>query len=280
MKKNKIDTSNVDFEALVRTLLKLDPAALASMDNETGKTAVGLQIFVRITVARAIGSVWAPEDAIFRLYSDQQARAAGWPDAATMNLSTIFAFALVRASRKARGLRDIPLYPVDIREAEAPRMRAPDKLLTASEYAAVATTLFKDDILAMRDAASFPAPSSTSYCALVREWLGIKPQYLVRPWYTTRCDADAAFAHNPDGAVSYGMASMLMSVLEAYQAAAAKKIDKISLMVVDDRNYEGRECAKRVNIGALLTGALLNEGTRDIGFFVLKVARRRARTLH
>ncbi|MCX8254011.1 MAG: hypothetical protein OTI36_08515 [Beijerinckiaceae bacterium] len=266
----------MEFKALVYDLLGLDPAALAKMDVETNSIAAGLNLLVRQMLQRAIERISATNEAAFRLCNSVSAKALN-QDEAMCDLSTLFEFALVSVARTVRGLSHIPLCPAtEVIDLDPHRGGS---VWTASECAAVAVTLLKDDILKARDLSGPGVAQSMSICDLVKRQLGLIPKDLVRPLYATQREANRAFARDPEGQVIVGLAAFLVRMIGMFQAAAAQNVDSIRLLIWD--RTVGRESLVRLsNISTLLAAALLAEEGRNIAFLVQSSAPAHSSALH
>lgn len=271
--------AHLEFKALVFEYLGLDPDKLAAIDTETNSVAGGLNNFMRKTLERAIRSVWAPDGAVFQLRTDDAAKALGWPDAATHDLSELFAYALVRAARKARGLPYMPLCPAD--GGAIISAQEESDLWTAAECAAVAKTLLMDGVREMRDAHGLEGAQPMSVCALVKKRLGLRPKYLVQSLYTSGREASLAYGRDPEGQTVAALAILLLSVLETFQAAVASDIEMISLLITDPSCGGGARVRQANFFNVLVAGLLAEpEVERDLGFLVKTAAPAGTRTVH
>ena len=271
--------AHLEFKALIYEYLGLEPAKLAAMDTETNSVAVGLNKFMRKMLQKAIGSIWAPEGTAFRLCSDDAAKALGWPDAATHDLAELFAYALVRAARKARGLAYLPLCPADDGIVERPWDK--NDLGTAAEYAVVARTLLMDGVREMRDAHGLEGAQPLSVRVLIKQLLGLRAKYLVQPLYGSQREAGLAYGRDPEGQAVAALAVFLLQAIETFHSALATDIEMISLLIVDPSCGGGAQVRQANCFNVLVAGLLAEPATkRDIGFLVRTAASAHSCTVH
>lgn len=116
MNTNRQISEDHTFTQLVRTLLKLDPSALASLGAANGATsrtaAAGLHELMRRVLERALSLLWAPDDFTLHLHTNVSAKALRH-NAKIHNLVELFAWALIRVPRRMRGSGDLALCEAD-----------------------------------------------------------------------------------------------------------------------------------------------------------------------
>lgn len=270
MKTKKTTNSRVKIKDLVPEVLKIDPAALASLGAKSGASGdrieAGLHEFMRQWLERSLGLLWAPDDCTLRLHSDAAARALEYQDARIHNLLQLCTMAVLREPRRRRGLKDLLLGRADAKIVDLPRKPdGSEPRSTFAELAAMAAVLFEPDFDAIRDAPA-PEASSVSMCGLMADLLKVAPETLIRPYYDSQREAADRFARDPEGQSVAGLSALLTRVFHDYPTIVDQKIDSIRFLYSTDANYQGLDGPTAANLAALLTAAALADGNRDLGF--------------